>query len=177
MRFEKMKKSVIIKISAVVIAIAVLLALVGLMRRPTLPSVPSFQFLSGRNQGVHAGGDTANRQKRYVHSFEADFNDVCADAHSELTALGYVETTSPGHKPGTREYMLRGQLPGEFVAVKILDNNRLTIYSTPEHSGFLTQDVYAYHYREGFVIVDVTQRQYQLKPIYQLKYWRNRLFP
>src|SRR4030042_5016079 len=125
MRFEKMKKSVIIKISAILVAIVFLLVLAGLLRRPVSTPMPVFNFLSGRGQAIHVeDAKSVHKAEGDFYSFKADFNDVCAAARSELSALGYVENSFPGQQPRSCDYWLQGPRPGDSVIVRIHENHR-----------------------------------------------------
>lgn len=169
-----MKRSVI-KISfAVAITIGVLLTPLGLLRRYSKP-MPSFQFLSSRGPAIcikEAAGKTLDRK---VYSFEADFNDVCADANAELSALGYVDTTRPRQEPRSREYMFRNKVHGGSVTVSIIDRHKLSVYSTPQRSEHSSPDLYAYHYRVGWVSVNIVQSRRPSVFWQKLLYRPNRL--
>ncbi|MEJ2649912.1 MAG: hypothetical protein P8016_16075, partial [Sedimentisphaerales bacterium] len=91
-----MKKSSVIKISAAAILILIILFVVGTLRYRPAPA-PAFKFLSGRGSYIRIDSLKPKlRETRFVYSFEADFNDIVADAKSELSALGYfVGTDSP----------------------------------------------------------------------------------
>jgi hypothetical protein len=92
-----------------------------------------------------------NRRTCDLYSFPADFNIVCLDANAELSSLRFVEQALPVHEPGIREYHLRNKLPDELVRVRILDKHRLSEHSTPERP--------VYHYRHGWVSVEVIQER------------------
>lgn len=92
-----------------------------------------------------------NRRSSDLYSFPADFNSVCLDADAELSSLGFVENSPPGHKPRIRRYVLRNGLPDELVHVQILDKHKLSEHSTPERV--------AYHYRDGWVSVEIVQER------------------
>jgi len=172
-----MKRSVIKKSFAVAITIGVLLTLLGLLRRYSKP-MPSFQFLSSRGPAIcikEAASKTLDRKTQFVYSFEADFNDVCADANAELSALGYVDTTRPRQEPRSREYMFRNKVHGGSVTVSILDRHKLSVYSTPRRSEYSSPDLYAYHYRVGWVSVVIVQSRRPSVFWQNLLYWPNRL--
>lgn len=167
-----MKRSVIKKSFVVAITISVLLTLLGLLRHYSKP-VPSFQFLSSRGPAICI--KEADRKTRFVYSFEADFNDVCADANIELSVLGYVDTTRPRQEPRSREYMFRNKVHGGSVTVSIIDRHKLSVYSTPRRSEYSSPDLYAYHYRIGWVSVDIVQSRRPSVFWQKLLYWPNRL--
>jgi len=167
-----MERSVIKKSFAVAITIGVLLTLLGLLRRYSKP-MPSFQFLSSRGPAICI--KEAASKTRFVYSFEADFNDVCADANAELSALGYVDTTRPRQEPRSREYMFRNKVHGGSVTVSIRDRHKLSVYSTPQRSEYSSPDLYAYHYRVGWVSVNTVQSRRPSVFWQKLLYWPNRL--
>ena len=148
-----MKRSVKIGLLAIIISVIVL-TLVGVFSRHSSPRL-SYSFLGGRDPGMHIKGKTKildrNRRTRDWYCFPADFNSVCLDADAELSSLGFVENSPAGHEPRIRRYVLRSKLPDELVHVQILDKHKLSEYSTPERV--------AYHYRNGWVSVEIMQER------------------
>ena len=156
---EVMKKSVVKRSLAVVIIVGIFLTLVGLLvwYSRSRPPIPSFRFLSGQGSALHVKDKRKSlyRTTRDIYSFEADFNDVCADANAELTALGFVDETPLGHESSRRVYSLQKKVPGESVWIRILDKHKIAVYSTPESSEYSSPELHAYHYRDGWVSVEV----------------------
>lgn len=114
-------KKFVIKISLAIIIIAVvLLIFLGLRSRDSF--VPSYSFLGGRNP---TASKKANRgtedsrgkeDKRYIYSFEADFNDLCLKADAELIPAGFASNTLvfknlSGNEFPYRVYWLKGRFP------------------------------------------------------------------
>lgn len=153
-----MKKSAVKRSLAFVVIVGIFLTVIGLLLRNSRsgPSMPSFSFLSGRKPAFHSknNSQTMYRITNDIYSFEADFNNVCLNANAELLALGFVDTTQPILY--CREYVFRGKLPYELVHVRISDNQKLTVYSTPESSKYSSPERHAFHYRDGWVSVEVT---------------------
>ena len=142
-----------------------------LQHRIDKPIVPSFKFLRGRGQMVKAKGTTEARDYRrirYACSFEADYNDVCAAADKELTALGYVQTPFAGQPSYRRIYELQGPRIGDSIIVMILMEHQLKQNTIP---------LFATYYKDGYVVVEINRMQRQSWLIYRIKYWSKRLFP
>lgn len=171
-------KRPVIKISlAIVIIIGIFLALFGLLSRDSMPTL-SFNFLRGREltSCIKADpGRSVYRTTRYVYSFEADFNDVWSKANAELSALGFVTGTFRQDEPRIREYQLRGKRNDELVTVRILDRHKLLVYSTPKSSQYSSPDRHEYHYRYGWVTVDIAQRRLRSWPPQFLLYRLHRM--
>lgn len=88
-----MKKFVIkIYLAFVIIAVG-LMILVGFRTIDGDGTVPSYRFLGGRNPVKCEKAKTENEDRRYTYSFEADFNDICSKADTELIPAGFVGTT------------------------------------------------------------------------------------
>jgi len=89
-----------------------------------------------------------------IYSFEADFDDVFPDANKELLALGFADKTRSGSEMWHRDYLL---LNGSYerIWVSIHKRHKLGVYSTPKSSDYSSPDQYEFHYREGWVSVEV----------------------
>jgi len=156
-----MKRSLMIKSCVVAVILGILLVLLAFPRRNSQP-IPSFQFLSGRGPAIRLEshfGERWHDDTRFVYTFQADYNDVCADANSELLALGYVITKLPVQVPRYREYMRRNKAPIDLDKVLILDKTKFAVYSTPKGSKYSSPDRHTIHYRDGWVTVEIMQQR------------------
>lgn len=148
-----MKRSVKIGLLAIIMSL-ILLMLAGVFSRDSSPRL-SYSFLGGRDPAMHFRDKTRildrNRRTGDLYSFPADFNSVCLDAAAELSSLGFVESSRPGHEARIRRYVLRSKLPDELVSVMIIGRHRLSEHSTPERI--------RYHYRDGWVSVEIVQER------------------
>jgi len=61
--------------------------------------------------------------------------------------MGFLEEDLPGQEPRRHVYKLLSKLPDELVTITIRDKHK-----SSEHS---TADFHAYHYRDGWVSVEV----------------------
>jgi hypothetical protein len=150
------KKSKTKTVCVVVIIVSVgLIAAALCLNRPT--PVPPFKFIGGR-EPVARIEDSPHRQESITYSFEADFNDVYASAGSELSALGYTETTRrPSDVPRTSSFQLITRR--RAVAIWIIDRHKYTVYSTPQHSEYSSPDRLEPHGVDGWVSVRITQNR------------------
>ena len=157
-----MKKSIILRIFTALIIIVIILIIVTIFGYRSA-SMPSYHFCSGRGKLVkmHAYSDPLFRQTIYCCSFEADFNDICADAVSELKELGYVGYTS-SLAADTRGYKLPGKNSIDVTAVKIMDNRKMVeVHATAKNSDERSTTRYGYRKQDGWVSVEITQRRKQ----------------
>lgn len=182
MRFRKIRKSSFVRNTEIAVAIIALLITAGLFLRRLVPtSTVPYNFLEGRQAGMVEGelGTMNMRYSRCVYSFKADFNDVCAAADAELMVLlGYGRKTPTQQEPRRREYVLNNSSGGESITVTILDKHQLKIYSTLENFDCSSQDIFAYNYKDGYVVVDISQRGKQsMGWRAYLRYWLMRLLP
>ncbi len=115
-----MKKYIITISLACVIVIIVVLILLGL--RSIDEDIPSYRFLGGRNPTACKDAKTGSVDKLYIYSFEADFNDVCLNAKTELISAGFVDRTHPGNVSSERRYWLKGSFPRGPIDINILNN-------------------------------------------------------
>jgi hypothetical protein len=95
---------------------------------------------------------TGSVDKCYSYSFEADFNDVCSQAGTELISKGFVDRTLPGRKTLERDYWLKSSFPRAPIKIMIHNNHRY-IEHTISKKGEL-------HPRDGWIVVEIA-------------YWRN----
>ena len=133
---------------AILFMIAVLLTLIRLLSHNTT-SMPSFYFLNGRKPAIRTQDDrkSLHRATRDIYSFQADFNNVCADANTELSYMGFLAETLPEQEPCRQVYRLLNKLSDELVTVTIRDKHKSSEHSTP--------DFHAYEYRDGWVSVEI----------------------
>jgi len=168
-----MKKSAVKRFLAFVVIVGMVLAVIGLLLRYSRPepSMPSFSFLGDRKPAAHSknNSQTLYRITKDIYSFEADFNEVCLNANTELLALGFVDTTQPVLY--CREYELRSGLPYELVSVRIWDNQKLLVYSTSESSDYSSPERHGFDHRDGWVSVEVTVEVAKWR--FRLSMWLN----
>ena len=149
-------KMFIIKISMVFIGIAVvLLIFLGLRSRDEV--VPSYRFLGGRNPTACKKAKTGNEDKRYIYSFEADFNDICSKADAELIPEGFVGTTVVDDTvvdkifsdvmSSLRVYYLKGIFPCGPIWIYIYKNRQCI--KLPNSNDYAIAD------KDGWVMVEV----------------------
>ena len=178
MLFERIRKSVFVRIAAAVVCILFIAAGLNLRRLFQKP-MPTFNFLNVQSQAVRVEEiKSGNNAERFLYSFKADYNAVCAAADKELTALGYVQFFLPGQGPHMCVYKLHNQRPGEEITVRVFDVPKVVKDSTSKNSESLDPDLFTYVYGDGYVLVDISYRQPQnLSRWAYLKYWCRRLFP
>jgi hypothetical protein len=157
-----MKKSSIKKIVVIALTILILLVIVILLKsQPQQETVPAFKFLSGRGTFIRIEDDKSIIKKtRFVYSFETDFDSFLADVNSELLPLGYRQIP-PVPQSYVLEYILSGGKPMEVISVYITKNHKMNVYSTPKSSDYQTPTRYEYSWKDGWVSVEVIQRQKQ----------------
>lgn len=161
-----MKKSVFIKIGAIVAASLILPSMIALlMYRPKPMHPPEFKFLSGRDSFVRIKEDSSKiKQTRFVFSFKADYNDIHADAESELLALGY-QPILYASQPFFPEYRLKGRKPDDSISVRFIENYKLIDRSQEPDSDYISPVQVEYQRNDGWVSIQITQTR-----------GRNRLF-
>ena len=155
-----MKKSSIIKISAAAVLILIILFIIGTLRyRPT--PAPTFKFLSGRGSYIRIDSLKPKlRETRFIYSFEADYNDIVADANSELPALGYSEGSNSLKIYGEPvSFGLRGNKPMDEISVIIIPNQKMNLFSTPEDSDYKTPAEYVWSWKNGWVSVEIRENK------------------
>ena len=139
-----MKKSVIKTSLAFGIIAALILILLGLRSCDRGIAPPSYRFLGGQNP--------VSFKKRYIYSFEADFNDLRSKADAELIPAGFsgntvVDKTFSDNGSPCRMYYLKERFPRGPVWVYIYDNRQYIKLPNSEHSAFCEKD--------GWVMVEV----------------------
>jgi hypothetical protein len=163
---KAMKRRLLIVSLAILIAVGILVGLFVAVTRDPGPAM-SFNFLDGRKliaRIEEKPGKSAYKTTRDVYSFEADFNGVCTKAEAELLGLGFKNVMLGNQKSNSRQYMLRNNASAERFSVSILDKQRLSSYSTPESSGYSSPERHEYHWRDGWVSIEVTRRRLRSWP-------------
>ena len=128
-----------------VIVIVLLLILFVLLPRDE--AVPSYRFLDGRDPVAIREEKTGSVDKCYSYSFEANFNDICSNADTELIGAGFIDRTLPRDKSRERDYWLKSSFPRGPVKIKIY-NNRKYIEHPISKKGEL-------HPRDGWIVVEI----------------------
>ncbi len=130
---------------ACVIVIVILLILLGLRLVDGDGTVPSYRFLAGRNPIKCEKAKTENEDRRYIYSFEADFNDLCSKANAELIPDGFVIKTFvvenlAGNKFPCRSYRLKGRFLRGSVFIYIYNNRQYTELPNPQKDALYMKD-------------------------------------
>lgn len=172
-----MKKSAAKRYLAFAAIVGIFLTVIGLLSHYSRPelSMPSFNFLNGRKPAYHSINNSQTQYKttQDIYSFEANFNDVFPEANKELLALGFVDKTRSGSELWHRDYfLLKG--PYERIRVRIYTKHKLSVYSTPESSDYLSPDRHEFHIRDGWVSVSVSVEAVKWR--FRLYSWLSRIF-
>jgi hypothetical protein len=143
-----------------------------LLLQSTGESVPEFEFLKDKGSfiKIDLSDQSMTKEIRFVYSFEADYNDIVADANLELSALGYKGNFSQPKEAFYRSctYFLRGEKPGASISVEFIDKNELIAYETPKNSEYPSPDRYEYHIRDGWVSVQITLKSKKNRFMYKI---------
>lgn len=170
-----MKKSSIIKISAAAVLIFIIIFVVGTLRY-SHTSAPKFNFLNGQNSFIRIEELRSRiKETRFIYSLEADFNDIVADANSELTALGYLNNSTLMMSPPQILYYLSGKKPGDSITIRILDKHKMNVYVTPKGSDYTTPTRYEYSWENGWISIEVTKSKQMNRFMYKFIYLINKL--
>ena len=174
---EVMKRHVI-KISLAVLVVVGVFTCLLLVLAQDRGSRVSFDFLEGRTSmrrtvsGLRGSG---HRITGEAYSFEADFNDLCTKADTELLAKGF-SITGPGTVgPFSSRRYIRGAMTSRETDIIIRGDLRIFTRSTPKSSEDQGLDpTYYFHYKyyfknkyqvkNGWVTVEVWQRRIGLWP-------------
>jgi len=192
---KKLWKKPAVKISAAAV-IVVGFALLGLwISSLRTPPPISFDFLDGRVITVRIEedpGSTHYRSIREVYSFEADFNDLCDAADTELVAFGFGGYGSSAafsipSVPTMRLYRISDSASGETTLVRI---KKRTVFAKspdpplrPENFIFrLKRSLLSPRLRPGFVTADgpTLEQGYESKDGWvtvEILYFRLRSWP
>ena len=144
--------------ASLVIIIVCVLLMIMLWLRSGDSFVPSYRFLGGlspvacKKANRETEDSRGNVDTLYIYSFEADFNDVCLNAKSELTSAGFVNRTHPGNESHERRYWLKGSFPRGPVDINILNNYEYIEHPISKKGGL--------GHKDGWIVVTIA-------------YWRN----
>ena len=153
-----MKKSAVKNSLVVVVIIGIFLTAIGLLLHYSMPwpSMPSFNFLKGREPAYHCIiSQSGKKIIQDIYSFEADFDEVFPEANKELLALGFADKTHPELGIWDHDYWL-GKGPYEQINVRIYTKHKLSVYSTPESSDYSSPDRHEFHLQNGWISVTVS---------------------
>ena len=115
-----MKKFISNILLVCVIVIVLLLILFVLLSHD---SEPSYRFLGDRNPIKYEKYKAGIAERRYIYSFEADFNDVCSKAEAELFDKGFVVRTLPGDVYWEHTTLLREIFRRNPFNIRIYNNH------------------------------------------------------
>jgi hypothetical protein len=177
-RVNFMKRSKIIKISSIAVTLVILLVIVVLLRsQPQQTPVPAFKFLSGRAPTARIEVKKYSyRLSRFGYSFEADFNDIAADANSELSALGYVNNTHiDSYYPSVKYFIPGTQASIMENSIQIVKNCTLRFISPRDGDNLIFPDQYVSLGKDGWVIVEIVQSKKQSWFVANMNYFFNKL--
>ncbi len=166
-----MKKSTIKKIFPAIIVILVILILTAILQtRPAQVPIPEFKFLKGRTLNAQfANNDLYEKDTYYYYSFEADYNDVIADANSEFSGLHYNTIGYPTANVSERMYSLSQKNPSNEILVRIFKNLKCEVSLAMNISGHNIPSQPVHTNRYGWITVEVTQIEKKNKYIVLLK--------
>ena len=156
-------KKFVIKISlAFVIITVVLLSLLVLLSSDSFE--PSYRFLGGRSpitcEKANRGNEDSRgiKDKRYIYSFEADFNDICLKADAELIPADFAVKAAvqilSGNESRERYYFLKERFPRGPVWVYIY-NNRQYVDLHDLYTHIPKSEAYGLADKEGWVMVEI----------------------
>ena len=158
-------KKFVIKISlAFVIVIVILLIMLWLRTSDGDGTVPSYSFLGGRNpiscEKVNRGieDSSGKEDRRYIYSFEADYNALCSKADTELIPAGFVVKASvqilSGNESSERYYSLKERFPRGPVWIYIY-NNRQYVDLHDLYTHIPKSKHYGLAEKDGWIMVEV----------------------
>lgn len=117
----------------------------------------SFDFLDGRSMTCRIEQSRNSRRiTRDVYSFEADFNDVCANLDSELSELGFTMSSERNPEYRMRDYLRKKGSSIRWINVRISDKLIFSAFPSP--------DGLDCHYEEGWVSIEIQRWQRQFWP-------------
>ncbi len=154
-----MKKSSIIKICAAIIVIVVLILFIVLLSKPASVQVATFKFLNGRTPVAQIEVKLDGyRISRFAYSFEGDYDDIIADANSELSDLGYICSSNiDSYYPSVRYDMPGTQASIMAEPVQIIKDNILSIQPSRKGSNYLFPDQYISLNKAGWITVIIVR--------------------
>lgn len=169
----KVIKRRVVKISLAILVLTVILVGLSAFLSWDPERLRGFEFLGSPDLVVSKRTDTGRsvtKTTRYYYCFEADFNDVCAKAHSGLSAMDIVTRQKITEQPRMSRYVLMGKGPGEWITVKILDGRKLSTYSGPDSAENSSATGEKYDRKKGWVSVTVTRTRLRSWPPWYLLY-------
>ncbi len=124
----------------------------------------AFSILVGRTLRACVEEDPGKhfyRTTQEVYSFAADFNDLCAEADGELSAMGLRVAPFTGQSISKREYRLGNHVSANgWATVHIYEDIDLRVYSSSGSSEF----EFDWCPRKGWVSVLVFRRRLRSWP-------------
>ena len=141
-------RKLISKIFPIFVIVIVLLILFGLRSIDGDGTTPSYIFLGGRNPITCEKVNRGVEDRRYIYSFEADFNDVCFKAEAELRSEGFLGSTNfVGNDFSGRYYWQENKFPRGPVLIYIYRNCQYIENPDSKEGAFCE--------REGWVRVEI----------------------
>ena len=157
---ERVSKRRLIKVSlAILFVVGIFLGLLVVLMWDSGPGT-TFGFLDGRSATARINQDRGRSVYRIVqetYSFEADFNDVCDKVDAELSALGFTKLDMGSRGQHSREYRLRNEPIGDWLAVSVQNEYKVSTSSSAKSSEYLSPDSYEHLSMEGWVSILVTR--------------------
>ena len=157
MRFN-IKKSDITASLIIIIVCVLLMIMLWLRTSDRGGTAPSYSFLAGRNPITCEKVNRGIEDRRYIYSFEADFNDLCSKADAELISGGFIgknltDKNFSGNEHSTRYYWLKGRFPHGPVWINI--NNNLQYIDLHDLYTNVPKSNYALSEKDGWVMIEV----------------------
>lgn len=152
----KVIKRRVVKISvAILVVVGIALGLLLLLVRDRRPEM-SFGFLDGRTLTARIGVDGGRSRviNREIYAFQADFNDVVAEADIELSRIGFSLDDIMGVDPQNIRYVLF-KTSGERITVCIRRGQRLSTRTTRKPSKPFRSNRHVYREEDGWVSADI----------------------
>jgi len=143
-----MKKSDITASLVIIIVCVLLLIMLGLRTIDGDGTVPSYRFLAGRNpisckKANRIEDSIGKLDRRYIYSFEADFNDLCLKTDVKT----FVVENLSGNEFPCRSYRLKYRFPRGPVFIYIYNNRQYSELPNPEKD--------ALYMKDGWVTVEI----------------------
>ena len=142
-----MKKFEITVSLGIIIICVLLMILLGL--RPRDEDIPWYRFLGGRIPTFYTEFHEKSRAEDilYTYSFEADFNDVCLNANTELISAGFVDRTLPSENFRKHTYWLKKIFHRRSVLI-VIHNNQYIEHPISK-DGALSE-------KDGWIVVEIS---------------------
>jgi hypothetical protein len=142
----------------IIILCVLLMIMVGLRSCDRGGTAPSYSFLAGREPITCKIANRGTEDRRYIYSFEVDFNDICSKADAELIPDGFVGSTgvdksfSDNGAP-YRIYYLKEKFLRGPVWINIYDKRRCIKHTSSNNYGIAPKD--------GWIWVEVVYWRWQ----------------